>query len=287
MNFFTPIRRFKHIILLVAALCPMSPLEAEQLLTIKGSDTLGTFLIPRLAEAWSANHPEVRFKIFAEGSGTGISALIHSQTDLAVSSRRARPSEFARARAKGVVLRPTLICQDGIAIIVNDSLPLENLGLDELQGIFTGEIKNWSSFGLPPARIELHTRNPSSGTYLDFQALALGRQDYALSINMLARNQQILAAVQRDPQGIGYVGMAYLRAPGIHVVAVETYRPNMTTVSQGSYPMTRPNFLYTNGEPTGNTRAFIDFVLSPAGQAIIRDVGFSPVREATPPTRTE
>jgi len=253
-------------------------LGGQQRILIKGSDTLGTLLLPEFTRAWQASHPEVLFETAAEGSSTGLEALILSQTDIALSSRRARPNEFALARAKDVVLRPFIICEDGIALIVPVDSSLEALSMAQVRALFTGEIEDWADLGLPEADVELYTRSPTSGTYLDFQTIALGRRAYARSIKMLAGNEQIVDAVARDPAGIGYVGMAYARRdPRVKILPIGGILPTVETVHNHTYPISRPNFIYTDGEPTGAVREIVDFILSPEGQAIVREVGFVPL----------
>ena len=248
-----------------------------QELVIKGSDTLGAKLVPRLAEAFKAENPDIRFSIAAEGSSTGFAALIDQTADIAMSSRRAKPTEVATASAKGLTLKPTIVGYDAIAIIVNEQNPVKALTKRQVEQIFAGDITDWAAVGGKPGKISIYTRNTSSGTYSDFKELAMRKRDYAPSTQKMAGNEQIAAEVGRNANGIGYVGLAYLKSRGVRSVSVDGSTPSVEAIRTGAYPYARPIFYYTNGEPSGMTKAFIEFTLSKKGQQITENVGFVPV----------
>ncbi len=261
---------------LLTFLCATLMVSAENLI-LKGSDTIGAKMVPQLAEAFKASHPNTSFEISAEGSTTGIVALIEDIAVIGVSSRRAKPSEFSQARANGVILKPTVICWDGIAVIVNEKLPIEKLSLREVEQIFTGDINDWSTLCPFNGKISLYTRNSASGTYLDFKNYAMNRRDYSRKSQKMAGNEQIVREVAANENAIGYVGLAYSKAEGIKVLKINGILPSVETVHDKTYPISRPNFFYTNGNSYGNQRKFIDFVLSEEGQEIVRRVGFVPL----------
>jgi len=271
------------------ALTASVPALQAQKLVIKGSDTLGAKLVPTIAEDYRALRPGVSFEIAAEGSSTGIAALISGTADIGMSSRRARPAELSNGAAKGVTLRPLIVCYDGIAIIVNAANPLTTLTKRQVEQVFTGDVREWSVVAgggalegvgdrAASGPISIYTRNTASGTYADFKALAMNKRDYAPTSQKLAGNEQIVAEVAANPNGIGYVGLAYINAPGVKVVAIEGELPSKESVLANRYPYARPNFFYTNGEPQGEAARFIDYVLSEAGQQVVERVGFVPVR---------
>ena len=245
---------------------------------IKGSDTLGAKLVPQLAEQFKAEHPDATFDIAAEGSTTGIAALIDSTAQIGMSSREAKPAEIAAAQAKGVTLKPTIVAYDGIAVIVNSANPIKSLTKKQVEQIFTGDVTDWSAVGGKSGTISIYTRNTSSGTYSDFKELAMKKRDYAASAQKMAGHEQIAAEVGKNANGLGYVGLAYMKAGGIKVLTVDGAAPTQTSVRDKSWPYARPTFYYTNGEPTGLAKAFIEFTLSPAGQKIVAEVGFVPVQ---------
>jgi phosphate transport system substrate-binding protein len=254
-------------------------LASAQKLVIKGSDTLGAKLVPMLAEDYKAAHPGVTFEIAAEGSTTGIAAIVDGTAQIGMSSRRAKPTEMSAGTAKGAALKPTIVAFDGIGVIVNRNNPIAALTKRQVEQIFTGDITDWSQVGGNPGPISIYTRNTSSGTYSDFKELAMKKRDYAGSSQKMAGNEQIAAEVARNPNGIGYVGLAYLHDPGIKTVAIDGALPTEESVLARQYPYARPTFYYTNGEPTGEAAKFLEFTLSDAGQLTVRKVGFVPVRK--------
>ena len=268
---------------LTAALLTGS-LAAADKLVIKGSDTLGAKLVPQVAEAFKAVHPEVAFEIAAEGSTTGIAAITDGTAQVGMSSRRAKPTELSAALAKGVNMKPIIVCYDGMAVIVNEGNPLAQLTVRQVEQIFTGDVTDWSAVGGNPGSFSIYTRNTSSGTYSDWKELAMKKRDYAGSSQKMAGNEQIAAEVAKNPNGIGYVGLAYTHAPGIKVIGVvgkdgKIVTPSDETVQNKSYPYARPNFFYTNGEPSGLTADFVEYMLGADGQAMVKKVGFVPVRK--------
>ncbi len=267
----------KKSLVLLLALCAVTAAQAQKLV-IKGSDTLGAKLVPQLAEAYKTAHPGVSFEIAAEGSTTGITAIIDGTAQIGMSSRRASATEMSAATAKGVNMKPTIVAHDGIAIIVNAKSPVAGLTVRQVEQIFAGDITDWSAVGGPAGKISVYTRNTSSGTFKDFKDLAMNKRDYATSSQKLAGNEQIVAEVAKNPNGIGYVGLAYVTEPGIKVVPVDGKTPSKASVQDKTYPYARPTFYYTNGEPTGEAKKFLDFTLGEEGQKIVEKVGFVTIK---------
>jgi phosphate transport system substrate-binding protein len=261
--------------LLMAAIVPTA--NADRLV-IKGSDTLGAKLVPQLAEQFKAQHPGTTFDIAAEGSTTGIAAIIDGTAEIGMSSRRAKSSEVGAASAKGRTMKPVIVAYDGIAVIVNSGNPVKSLTKKQVEQIFTGDVTDWSAVGGSGGKISIYTRNTSSGTYSEFKELAMKKRDYAGSSQKMAGNEQIAAEVGKNPNGAGYVGMAYTKASGIKVVSIDGATPSVKSVQDHSYPYWRPTFYYTNGEPSGLAKQFVDFTLSSGGQKIVAQVGFVPIK---------
>src|SRR3954471_4191705 len=265
--------------LLFIAVCMVGAASAfAESLVIKGSDTLGAKLVPQLAEQFKSEHPGTEFNIAAEGSATAFAALIDKTAALGMASRPAKPEEIAGAKTKGVELKETIVAYDGIAVIVNAGNPVKSLTKKQVEQIFTGEITDWSAVAGSGGKISIYTRNTSSGTYSDFKELAMKKRDYAPGSQKMAGNEQIAAEVGKNPAGIGYVGMAYTKAGGIKVVSIAGATPSVRSVQDHTYPYWRPTFYYTNGEPTGIAKTFLDFTLSAAGQKIVNQVGFVPIK---------
>ena len=267
----------KTVLIVGAVMLVGGPLQAQKLV-IKGSDTLGAKLVPTLAEEFKAMNPNVSFEIAAEGSTTGLSAIIDGTAGIGMSSREARATEVSAAAAKGVKMTAIIVSYDGLAVIVNEKSPLVGLTARQVEQIFTGDVTDWSAVGAAAWTISIYTRNTSSGTYTDFKDLAMKRRDYARSSQKMAGNEQIAAEVANNANGIGYVGLAYIGAPGIKVLAINGSTPSKTEVQAKKYPYARPNFYYTNGDASGIAGDFIAFTLSEKGQRIVEQVGFVPVQ---------
>ncbi len=247
-------------------------------LVIKGSDTIGAKLVPMLAEEYKAANPGVTFEIAAEGSTTGITAITDGTADIGMASRPAKAIEVSGAAAKGVSMKPTIIAYDGIAVVVNANNPVSSLTRRQVEQIFTGDVADWSAVGGTAGNISLYTRNTSSGTYSEFKELAMKKRDYASNSQKLAGNEQIASEVAKNPNGVGYVGLAYINIPGIKVVAIDGASPTPESVQQKKYPYQRPLYYYTNGEPQGEAAKFIEFTLGAKGQKTVADVGFVPAK---------
>ncbi|HZR78825.1 MAG TPA: phosphate ABC transporter substrate-binding protein [Chthoniobacterales bacterium] len=268
----------KKLLLTLIALNVAALTARADTLVIKGSDTLGAKLVPQLAEEFKAQHPETTFNIAAEGSTTGIAAIIDGTAQIGMASRPTKPEEVAAAKAKNVTFKETTVAYDGIAVIVNTANPVKSLTKKQVEQIFTGDSADWSAVGGSAGKISVYTRNTSSGTYSEFKELAMKKRDYAPDSQKMAGNEQIASEVSKNPNGAGYVGLAYTRARGIKVVAIDGATPSKESVLGKKYPYARPTFYYTNGEPAGLAKEFVEFTLSDAGQKIVEQVGFVPIR---------
>lgn len=268
----------KRSILTFVALATGALLARADSLVIKGSDTLGAKLVPQLSEEFKAQHPGTTFDIAAEGSTTGFAALIDKTAVIAMASRPAKPDEIAKAKEKGVNFKETTVAWDGIAVIVNAKNPIKGLTKRQVEQIFTGDVTDWSNVGGTPGKISVYTRNTSSGTYSEFKELAMKKRDYVTTSQKLAGNEQIASEVAKNPNGVGYVGLAYTKAAGIKVLPIDGASPSKESVLGKTYPYARPTFFYTDGEPNGLIKEFVDFVLNDAGQKIVVQAGFVPIK---------
>lgn len=261
-----------HTLIASAALVSMA---GAQTLSIKGSDTLGAKLIPQLAEAFkAAGNDGVKFEIAAEGSTTAFPALANGTAQIGMSSREVKEDERTFCRTKGVYLKEHPICHDMICVIVNKNLPVSNLTKAQVAKIFTGQIKDWSEIGGVPGPISIYTRNTSSGSYKDWQKLAMGGRDYPSTSLKMAGNEQIAQEVAKNKNGIGYVGLAYAKTPGTKTVTIDGVESIPANAKKFAY--SRLCYLYTPEKPTVEAEAFLAFIKSPAGQAIVEKVGFIP-----------
>lgn len=264
------------LLLLSISLC-IRPSQAETIV-IMGSDTIGAKAALHLAEAFKAKMEAtdamVGFEISAEGSSTGVISITEGHADIGMTSRPPSTKEIARAKAEGVDLKTITVAKDGIAVIVNEANPIESISLLELEAIFAGDVGNWAAIGATAGPISAYTRNTASGTYDLFRTVAMSSRDYGESTQKVAGNEQIAAEVARNPNAIGYVGLAYTATPGIKVVPVEGMLPRAE-----KYPLNR-TLLYlvdANIRLSEIANDFIGFTLSPQGQHIIEGVEFVPI----------
>jgi phosphate transport system substrate-binding protein len=172
-----------------------------------------------------------------------------------------------------------IVAYDGLGVIVNSANPIKGLTKKQVEQIFTGDITDWGAVGGKPGKISIYTRNTSSGTYSDWKELAMKKRDYASGSQKMAGHEQIAAEVGKNPNGVGYVGLAYMKAGGIKVVPIDGLMPSQASVINKTWPYARPTFYYTNGDPSGLAKQFVDFTTSSDGQKIVNRVGFVPIRE--------
>jgi len=262
-------------ILLTATMISMA---GAQTLSIKGSDTLGAKLVPQLAEAFkAAGNAGVKFEIAAEGSTTAFPALANGTAQIGMSSREVKDDERTFCRTKGVYIKEHPICYDMLCVIVNKNSPLAKLTKDQVAKIFTGQVKDWSEIGGAPGKISIYTRNTSSGTYKDWQKLAMGGRDYPSSSLKMAGNEQIAQEVAKNKNGIGYVGLAYAKTAGTKTVLIDGVEP--VSANAKKYTYARLCYFYAPDKPSAEAEAFMKYVECDAGQDIVRKVGFIPVKD--------
>ena len=244
---------------------------AEEKIVIKGSDTLGAKMVPQLKESYVAAGNKVDFKIAAEGSSTAFSNLIASTADIGMSSRDVKAEEKDAFTAKGQELKEFVAAWDMIAVVVNEANGVRDLTLEQIEGIFTGDITDWSEVGGKAGKITAYTRNTSSGTYKAFQKLAMNKRDYGSTTKKFTGIEEVV----NDPNGIGYVGLAYVGKDGLRAIKVNGEAPKRR--NKDKYPLSRKLYYYTVGEPAGATKSFLDWCLTdPKAAEVVEAVGFIP-----------
>lgn len=258
-------------------------IDFSKLVQARGSDTMVN-LGQRWAEEFMDKYPESQIAVTGGGSGTGIAAMINGTIDIALSSRSIKQQEIDDAKANGVNVVEHVTGRDGIAVAVNKDNDMQELTLEDIKAIFTGEKTNWKDFGGPDAQITLYSRESNSGTYAFFKEFVLKDEEYATHANLMPSTQAIVEALKQDKNGIGYIGLAYLNDPEIIGVSVakdensEAYYPSLESVQAGQYPVARPLFLYTDGQPEGVIGLILDFIMGAEGQKIVEDIGFIPAK---------
>ncbi len=250
--------------------------QLEGSITIQGSDTL-----LNVATAWSETfmdeNPGVDISVQGGGSGTGIASLLNGTVDFANASREIKDEEATDAEANGVNPVEHKVAIDGIAVVVNPANDVADLTMDQLGQIFRGEITNWSEVGGADRPIVLLSRDSSSGTYEYFKEEVVGKDsEYAASAKLLPSNQAIADEVKNNEAGIGYIGLGYLTGD-VKVVAIDGVKASVATATDGSYPISRYLYMYSNGEVDGVMKAYLDWILGAEGQKLVEDEGFVPL----------
>lgn len=274
-------RTFFAPLALAAALVSALPLVAANV-TVKGSDTM-VILAQKWAEVYMQQSAATRIQVTGGGTGVGFAALQNKTTDLCNASRKIRAKEI-EACVKAFGKRPTeyKVALDGLSVYVHASNPVEQLSLEQLEAIFTGKIRNWKQVGGKDEAIIVYSRENSSGTYEFFKEHVLKGRDFTASAQTLQGTAQVLQAVAAEPKAIGYGGAAYGAGAKHLKVSKETggeaIEPTEETVVGGTYPIWRYLFIYVNPAlDKGEIAAYLNWIRSDAGQAVVKDVGYYPL----------
>jgi phosphate transport system substrate-binding protein len=253
-------------------------------ITVKGSDTL-VILAQKWAEIYMGKNPGTKIQVTGGGSGIGIAALQNNTTDIANSSRPIKAAERAACiKNFGKNPREYKVALDGLSVYVNNDNALTEITLDQLKDIFTGKARNWKDFGGPDAPITVYSRENSSGTYEFFKEHVLKGQDFVSSAQTMPGTAAVLQAIAKDKNGVGYGGAAYGHDAKVLKVkktpesaAIEATQENV--LSQ-KYPIWRYLYMYLSPDKDkGETAAFLNWVRSDEGQAVVKDVGYYPLPE--------
>lgn len=265
--------------LLAFALAATASLQAEDKIVIKGSDTLGAKMVPQLSEVYKETGSTASFEITAEGSSSAFTNLLAGTADIGISSRDIKDSEKESFAAKGLEVEEWVAGYDLIVVVVNGRNPVKDLSVEQVEGIFTGDIKDWSELGGDAGPISVYTRNTSSGTYKTFQEIALNDRDYGADTQKLAGNEQIAEEVSKNPNGIGYVGLAYASKDGIKSVSVDGVEPKAENAK--AYAISRTLYYYTiKGKTSESAIKFVKWAKNDAKAVeVVERVGFIPAAE--------
>jgi phosphate transport system substrate-binding protein len=264
----------KSIIFLLFTAITASSLMAGEL-TIKGSTTVLP-IAQKCAEAYMALNPDVKITISGGGSGNGIKAIVDGTADIGNSSRFIKDKEVKLAQSKGVYPVPFRIALDCIAPVIHSSNKVSNLTMDQLQNIYLGNITNWKDVGGKNAEIVVIGRDSSSGTFEVWKKLVMNKKRVMPRALTIPSNGAIVQAVSKTPGAIGYIGLGYL-TKDVKAITVNSIKATKDNTLNGSFPVTRPMFMFTNNWPEGETMSFIAFVLSKKGQKLVTEAGSVPI----------
>lgn len=251
-------------------------------ITVKGSDTL-VILAQKWAETYMQKNPDVKIQVTGGGTGTGFAALQNQTTDLCNASRKIRAKEIESC-IKAFGKRPTeyRVALDGLTVYVNEANPIKELSIPQLEGIFTGKIRNWKELGGADAPIIVYSRENSSGTYEFFKEHVLQGKDFAASAQTMPGTAAVLQAVAKEKNGIGYGGAAY--GQGAKHLAIKktdsspAIEPTEEAIVKGTYPIWRNLFIYVNPAlDKGEIADYLRWIRSDDGQKVVKDVGYFPL----------
>ncbi len=259
------------VVLLAVTAC----VQAEAL-RIEGSTTVGP-IADAFAQYFKSIQPDLSITVNQTGSGDGAAALIDGRCDIADMSRFMSADEFKKAVDKGVMPVAHVVAMDGVCVVVHPSNPVQALTRAQIRDIYTGKVTNWKEVGGAEMPIVAISRDTSSGTYETFESLVMQKQKMAPAVEYVNSNPQAQARVKSTSGAIGYVGLAFLE--GVRAVKVDEIAPTRQTIANGTYPVARPLFMFTNGYPKlGSTLyKFVTFYLTEKGQDLIEAKNFVPL----------
>jgi phosphate transport system substrate-binding protein len=240
------------------------------------------------AEAYAKEFPQVEISVSGGGSGIGIAALINNTVDIANVSRAMTDTEIQEAKKNGVNPVQFIVARDAIGVIVNPSNPVTHLTLVQVSDIFSGKINNWRDVGGENRPIVRVSREVNSGTHVFFLQAVIQLGDpnnktiFAASTLLLPSSEGIIAEVSQNPNAIGYDGLGYITSEvkvlGLALDPAGPFIiPSATTVRDHSYAIARDLYMYTNGEPSGVLKEYLDWIRSPEAQHIVTTLGFIPI----------
>jgi phosphate transport system substrate-binding protein len=243
--------------------------------SVKGSTTVLP-ISQKAAEAFKKSEG-VSVSVEGSGSGNGIKSLIDSGCDIANSSREMKAEEKESAKKKGIQIREILVAYDMIVPIVNPANPVKNITMEQLKAVYDGSIKNWKELGGRDENIVVISRDTSSGTYEIWHEKVMKKIDVRNDALLQASNGAIVTTVAGNPKAIGYVGFGYLN-DNIRGITVDNIPVTIENGKSGRFPVSRKLYMYVNEKKLSDkAKKFIDFLLSPAGQSLVKEAGYIPL----------
>ncbi|MCX6553840.1 MAG: phosphate ABC transporter substrate-binding protein [Candidatus Aminicenantes bacterium] len=246
-------------------------------ITVDGSTTVGP-IAKAFAEFYMKQHPGVNITVSESGSGNGAKSLINGSCQVATMSRIMKQNEYEAAVHSEVLPISFVVALDGIAMIVHPGNPIRELTMEQIKNVYIGKIKNWNQLGGPNVPIVIISRDTNSGTYETFETRVLKGEKIVKNCEYVGSSGAIRQRVQSTPAAIGYVGIGFIDST-VKALPVNNVPPSPETVKDGSYPIGRPLYMYTNDYPKmgSDLYLFVNLFLTKKGQEIIEETGFIPV----------
>ncbi len=253
--------------------------SAKNKISIKGSTTVLP-ITQKAMEEYSKINKNAAISIDGSGSGNGIKALIDGSADIANSSREMKDKEIELAKSKGIEVEEIVVALDCLAPVVHLNNKIDNISLDQLKGIYTGSIKTWDKIPGSDSKdnIVAVSRDTSSGTFESWHEIVLKKADLRKDAMMTASSGQVATTISGNQKSIGYVGFGYLN-DSLKALKVNGIDPTIENGKSGKFPISRKLYMYVNkNKISKEARAFVDYLLSPEGQAVVKKAGFIPVK---------
>jgi len=220
-----------------------------------------------LAEEYMILNPGTEIDIQGGGSSAGITAATNGTSDIGMSSRELKDKEKS--------LNSIEIAKDGLVVIVNPKNPIQDLTLDQVRDIYSASITEWNKLGGTDSKIHVITREEGSGTRSAFEELLMGESEITPKAIVQDSNGSVRLLVADDPNSIGFISMGIVDET-VKALSLEGVTATRESILDGSYTLSRPFLFVTLNEPTGQTKHFIDFVLSDEGQKLLSHEGLVP-----------
>ena len=249
------------------------PTTDNSTISVSGSTTVQP-LAEKLAEAFMTENTGIRIDVQGGGSSVGVKAAGQGTSDIGMASREIKESELAEFPKLNVIV----IARDGIAIVANADVTVSDLTVEQVRDIFSGKITNWKDLGGEDENIIVVSREEGSGTRGAFEEMVMGKDALITASAILQpSNGSIRTTVSTTPYSIGYMSFGYLDDT-IKAISIGGIAPTEPNAADGTYPIVRPLNMLTNREPAGAVKAFLDFILSDAGQKLVVEDGYIPVK---------
>jgi len=249
---------------------------------VKGSDTVLP-LSQKAAEIYMKAHPEATITVVGGGSGVGLAALLDGTTDIAMASRQMKMSEKMKLSEMKKQISEVIIAYDALSVVVNRQNKVSKLTRQQLEDIFTGKITNWKEVGGEDMAIVAYSRESSSGTFEFFKEHVMSKKNFAQGILNMPATGAIIQSVSQTKGAIGYVGLAYVDKSKVKDIVVsydgvKYVEASIANAKNKTYPIVRPLYYYYDKSDEQKVKSFVDFLLSPKGQAIVLQEGYIPLK---------
>ena len=250
--------------------------------TIKGSDTVLP-LTQLEAETYMKSKPSARVTVTGGGSGVGFAALVDGSTEIAMTSRKIKLNEKMKLQEQKQAYKEVIIAYDALAVVVNPANKVSKLTREQLSDIFTGKITNWKQLGGDDMKIVVYSRESSSGTYEFFKDHIMDKKNFASSVLSMPATGAIIQSVSQTKGAIGYVGLAYVDK-NVKDISVSFdgkvfAKATLENAQNKTYPVVRPLYFYYLSSNEAKVKPFVDYILSPTGQALVLKSGYIPLKK--------